>query len=186
MAAGTERQPVEIDVRGGYRLAMHALLHSTFPVRLPRRVRRHLPVDAAWRRWSAAWLGGCVLGVANGVAREKLYAGRVGERTAHQLSTATAIALFAGYFRLLEQRWPIPTARSAAAIGATWVCLTTAFEFGFGLLVAGQSPSALLEDYDLTTGHLWLLVLVWLGAGPTAMRRLAAGSRRGVAHGALA
>lgn len=43
------------------------------------------------RTWAAAWLGAAVLRVANGTAREALYARRVGERTARRLSTATLL-----------------------------------------------------------------------------------------------
>ena len=42
-----------------------------------------------------------MIGIANGVARQATLAKRLDERTAHQLSTLTAIALFAGYFSLL-------------------------------------------------------------------------------------
>jgi hypothetical protein len=31
-----------------------------------------------------------------------------------------------------------------------------------------------LADYDLTSGHLWTLVLAWLALGPLTVRRLAA------------
>ena len=48
--------------------------------------------------WLVAWLGGPLIGIANGTLRELGYRDRVGERTAHQISTGSAIALFAGYF----------------------------------------------------------------------------------------
>ena len=93
-------------------------------LRLPRSVRRRLRTDRVWRAWIAAWAGGSVLGIANGVMREVVYKDRVGELTANQLSAATLIALLALYFWVLERRWPIPTLRGALAIGATWVVLT--------------------------------------------------------------
>jgi hypothetical protein len=121
--------------------------------------------------WLAAWLGGAAIGVANGVTREATVAKRLPERTAHNVSTATAIAAFAGYFRLLDRRWPLPAARDALIVGAGWVAMTVAFEFGFGRLVAKQSWSQLAADYDVRRGRTWPLVLVWLAVGPEAMRR---------------
>jgi hypothetical protein len=113
-----------------------------------------------------------VIGIANGTAREVLYVDRAGELAGHQISTATALALFAAYFWALDRRWPIPTARRALAIGGTWVGITVLFELGFGHWVDGKSWAELAEQYDLATGHVWLLVLVWLGLGPAAVRAL--------------
>jgi hypothetical protein len=130
--------------------------------------------DRTVRRYTAAWLGGIPIAIANGTARELTYKDRVGDVAAHQISTATAIALFAAYFAVLERRWPIPTERCALEVGATWVALTVCFEFGFGHYVDGRSWTDLLRDYDLSRGRLWSLVLVWLAVGPLVVRRLRA------------
>ena len=65
---------------------------------LPRGLRRRLFRDRVRRRWTAAWLGASILGIANGVIREAAYADRIGEQTANQVSGATLVALLAGYF----------------------------------------------------------------------------------------
>jgi hypothetical protein len=119
------------------------------------------------------------LAVANGLSRG-LYAGRLGEARAHQVSTATLIAALLPYARAVERRWPIPTPGAAARIGASWVALTVAFEFGFGHYGARQSWSTLLADYDLRRGRLWPLVLAATAAAPTAAR--AAHPRNHEAH----
>jgi hypothetical protein len=116
-----------------------------------------------------------VIGIANGAARELLYRDRVGDLTAHQLSTGTALGLFAAYLWWLERRWPIPTRRDALEVGMAWLVLTVAFEFGFGHWADGRSWEELLADYDLRQGRLWPLLLVWLGVGPVAVRELLAG-----------
>jgi hypothetical protein len=151
---------------------MSSFAHPSLPAPLRRSHHDRLWADRTWRRWTTAWLGGTVLAIANGVARETLYAGRVGDLAAHQISTATFIALFAAYFAALERRWPIATTRRALEIGATWVILTVAFEFGFGHWVDGKSWSELWANYDVTTGHMFLLVLLWVGAGPAVVRAL--------------
>ena len=119
-------------------------------------------------RWIAAWPGGAVIGVVNGTAREALYARRSGERAAHQISTATIIALLSVYFAALDRRWPLATRGEALGVGAGWLGLTTAFEFGFGRWVAHEDWSELLADYDLSRGRLWSLVLAWTALGPLA------------------
>jgi hypothetical protein len=117
-------------------------------------------------RWIAAWPGGALLGVANGIAREKVYAPRTGELAAHQISTGTLIAALGAYFAALDRRWPLRTRGQALRAGAGWLALTTLFEFGFGHWVADEPWDALLADYDLAHGRLWGLVLAWTALGP--------------------
>ena len=84
------------------------------------------------RAWLLAWVGGPLIGIANGTLREVAYKDRVGELTAHQISTGSAIALFAGYFELLARRRPLASTRETLEVGVAWLALTVAFEFGFG------------------------------------------------------
>lgn len=122
--------------------------------------------------WTVAWLGGSVLGVANGAIRELTYKRRFGERTANQLSTVSLCALLGGYFALLQQRRPLGTRREALEVGAAWAVLTAAFDFGLGRYVDHKSWHELLRDYDLPSGQLWPLVLAWIAVGPLVAREL--------------
>jgi hypothetical protein len=82
------------------------------------------------------------------------------------VSGATAIGGFGAYFWLLDSRWPISTSAQATLIGASWLAMTTAFEFGFGRAVAHQSWEELLTDYDLKTpGHRPCVDCGWAGSG---------------------
>lgn len=123
-------------------------------------------------RWIAAWAGGALIGIANGIAREATYGKRVGEQTAHGLSGLTAVGAFAVYFWALQRRWPLATTEDGVKAGGAWLALTVAFEFGFGRLVAKQSWHELLGDYDLRRGRTWPLVLAWIAVGPAVVRRL--------------
>lgn len=123
-----------------------------------------------YRPWAVAWLGGSVLGIVNGVARELLYADRVGDLTAHQLSGVTLAALMGGYVYALQRRWPLPTAAAAVRVGGLWLGLTAAFEFGFGHYVDGATWGELLRDYNLLDGHIWALCLAWIAAAPSVVR----------------
>jgi hypothetical protein len=128
----------------------------------------------ARRKWIVAWPTGAAIGVANGVVRQAIYAKRLGERPAHQVSTATALAAFAAYFAWLERRSPIRDRTEALQIGGAWLGLTVAFEFGFGRRVAKLSWQELLADYNLAAGRTWPLVLAWLALGPEVVRSLRA------------
>ena len=127
--------------------------------------------DPAFRPWMMAWLGGSILGVMNGVARELLYKERVGPRAADFISTATLIALLALYLSLLQHRWPIRRTSTAYRIGAYWVALTIAFEFGFGHYVDNKSWGELLHNYNVFAGQAWPLVLVWMAIAPAVISR---------------
>ena len=120
----------------------------------------------AWLRWTIAWLGAAALGVANGAARGALYENRIGPRAAHYVSTATLLLLLSAYIRRLSSIWPIPSRADALTIGGAWCGLTIAFEFGFGHLVAGESWSALLAQYNVARGKVWVLIPIWMAIGP--------------------
>jgi hypothetical protein len=124
------------------------------------------------RRWIAAWAGGAIIGVANGVLREATFAKLLGERQGHAASSATAVAAFAGYFSVLQRRWPIPTNGEALRVGSWWLAMTVAFEFGFGRTVGKQSWEQLLADYNLAKGRTWPLVLAWIALGPAVVRKV--------------
>lgn len=128
-----------------------------------------------YRQWALAWFGAAGLGVLNGIARDVLYTERIGEQRSHQVSTATLGAATAVYVRALQRRWPIPTARAAACIGAGWLVATLGFEFGMGRLVTRKPWPELLHDYDVRRGRWWPFFLVWLAAAP-AFARITDGS----------
>jgi hypothetical protein len=120
-------------------------------------------------RWLVAWLGAAAIGVSNGVLREATYGRRLSEGAAHQVSTLTALGGFTAYFGALQRRWPTSSREEAVRIGALWLVLTVAFEFGFGRLVAKQSWDDLLSDYNIARGRTWPLVLAWIAAGPAVV-----------------
>lgn len=124
------------------------------------------------RIYAAGWLGLVFLAILNGTAREKIYAPRMSERTAHQVSTAIGMVLFGVYIWGFSALFPINTTRQALSIGAMWLIMTVAFEFGFGRYVIGHSWATLCHDYDLSRGRIWLLVLIWIAVAPTVFFRL--------------
>jgi hypothetical protein len=138
-----------------------------------RRIRPRLRTRrTSYRPYALAWLGLVVLGVTNGALRVALYDRRLGDQRAHQLSTATAVVLFAAYIYAVDRRWPPPSQRAAVGIGAAWSAATITFELGFGHYVAGTSWSELLHDYDIPDGRLWPLALATIATAPVVARKL--------------
>jgi hypothetical protein len=112
-----------------------------------------------------------VFGVVNGIARELLYRKPLGEGLSHQISGVTLSVAMAAYVVVLERRWKL-SAADARRIGATWLLLTLAFEFGFGRFVDHKTWSELFHDYNLLRGRTWPLVLAFLAALPLLAREL--------------
>lgn len=120
-------------------------------------------------KYTLAWVPMIFIAIMNGSIRQFVYGRWVTELTAHQISCATGIILFFIYALLIAYRMPFTTSRQAWLIGAIWLVLTIAFEFGFGLLIAGHPLSQLLQDYNIAAGRLWPLVLISLFLMPSVI-----------------
>lgn len=117
------------------------------------------------------WFGMMILAIANGTARELLFAPYLSEQAAHQLSTFTLILLFSGYFRFLTIYRPIPSSRQAWIIGACWLVMTLLFETVIGL-ISGADINDLLQHYNIFAGNLWIFIPLWTLFGPVIFQRL--------------
>ena len=106
------------------------------------------------------WLLIAVLANLNGALRQFVIIPLSNEGAGHVISTL----MLAGIVLLttwLTIGWMRPsTAGEAWTIGAVWLLLTLAFEFGFGHYVFGKPWSVLLADYHLDQGRIWTLVPV--------------------------
>lgn len=130
---------------------------------------RHAP-------WLVGWLGLAVLGVANGAAREGLYPDSLSDGDAKRISTVVLAILILGYAAVLQRARPLSRPAVAWRIGALWLALTIAFEFGFGLLT-GTPLEELLADYDVTEGRFWVLIPITTFVAPALTRALFARRR---------
>ncbi|MEI7613793.1 MAG: hypothetical protein WCK63_12860 [Betaproteobacteria bacterium] len=114
-----------------------------------------------------AWLVMLLVSIANGAIRDFSYGQQISELAAHQISTASGIVLLgmviAGYCRLT----PPSSAAEAISLGLFWVGLTLAFEFLFFHYVGGHSWSALLANYNVLEGRVWVLLLAWIAVAPS-------------------
>ena len=123
-------------------------------------------------RYLLAWPLLAVVAIANGVVRQYTYGKAMSDLAAHQVSTLTAILATGAVVWGLNRFWPIASMSEAWKIGACWLMMTIAFEFGFGHYVAGHSWGRLLADYNILQGRVWSLFLVWILVLPALVSSL--------------
>jgi hypothetical protein len=70
------------------------------------------------------------------------------------------------------RRWPPRSDAEALRTGVVWLTMTVAFEFLFFHYASGVPWEKLLEAYDLPSGQLWPLVLIWVTFAPWVLNRL--------------
>ena len=123
-------------------------------------------------RYVNAWFVLLLVAVVNGGLRDLTYGKHVPELLANQLSCASGILLFAVVIHQYVRRWPPASAKQAWFIGLFWIALTVAFEFLFFHYVAGHPWAVLLANYDIASGRLWPLILLWVLVAPYLFYRL--------------
>jgi hypothetical protein len=123
-------------------------------------------------RYLQAWF--TMLGVAmvNGGLRDLTYGRHLPSLLANQLSCLSGIILLGVVIYLYMRRWSLDSARQALYIGLFWMALTMAFEFLFFHYVGGRSWAVLLESYDMASGQLWPLILLWVAVAPWLFYRI--------------
>jgi hypothetical protein len=123
-------------------------------------------------RYLAAWFVLLAIAVINGALRDFTYGRQLPELLANQLSCVSGIILFGVVFYQFVHRWPPASVRQALYIGLFWMVLTVAFEFLFFHYVAGHPWPVLLANYDIASGRLWPLILLWVAFGPYLFFRI--------------
>lgn len=112
--------------------------------------------------WRAVgvWFVILVLANINGAVRQAWLIPRLGEPVGRVVSTL-ALSGIVVLLTWLTIRWMGPASTGdAMRIGVLWLGLTLAFEFLVGHYLFRQPWTALLEDYDITRGRIWVLVLL--------------------------
>jgi hypothetical protein len=109
---------------------------------------------------TAIWLVILVCAVVNGGFREAILLPELGKPAAFLLS-GILLSILIVVVSLAFVRWLAPlNTQQSLGVGLLWVCLTLAFEFGFGRWVQHRGWSELLEAYTFQDGNLWPFVLV--------------------------
>ncbi len=111
------------------------------------------------------WLLMMAVETVHGVLRNRFLVPVIGEVGAGQIGVLIDAALVLA-IAILTIGWiRPPSERALLTIGAVWLVLTLAFEFGLGHAL-GRSWAALLADYDLTRGGLLSIGMVVLALSP--------------------
>lgn len=117
----------------------------------------------------AIWLVMAVLAVLNGIVRETLLIGIVGEYRGHVLSTLLLVLVIvvvaAAFFARTDAAYD---PGELLAIGVAWTALTVGFEFLVGF-VEGTPVSVTLGQYDVAAGQVWILVPLTLLVAPLVL-----------------
>jgi hypothetical protein len=124
-------------------------------------------------RAGLAWLALFVVMFANGVVRVAILQPQLGEDRARQVASLTGLVLVLLVSRLFVGLSPGATMSQLGLVGLAWLAATLAFEFLFGRFVSGLSWTALLADYNILRGRLWVLILLGLCCGPALSGALA-------------
>ena len=111
------------------------------------------------------WLAIIPCAIINGAFRYLALNPLMGEIYAQTLSGVLLCIILFVICWFLIPRIGRGTAKTYWIIGLLWVILTILFEFGFGLLT-GDTFAELIRAYDITTGNLWSLVVIFTGIAP--------------------
>jgi hypothetical protein len=114
----------------------------------------------------AVWLLILAFATANGVLREGMLPKVLPHSTAYVASGILLIACILAVSLITIPWLGHLTLVQYVLVGAWWLGLTLAFEFGFGMLLRGQSFDVMLEGYRFKDGNIWPLVLLAVAAAP--------------------
>lgn len=114
----------------------------------------------------AAWASILCLAIANGALREAVLIPTFGRTGGLVLSGLLLCLLVGAVAHVLVRFTPGITIGRSLLVGVLWVCLTVAFEFGFGRLVQDKPWAELFAAYAFKDGNLWPLVLLVTAAAP--------------------
>ena len=123
-------------------------------------------------RAGVIWFGIMIGAIGNGAFRDGVLVPRVGDPVARAVSCVTLAAIIVAVARI-SLEWIHPTStRQAWTIGAMWLVLTLAFEFGAGHYLFHTPWAALVADYNVLAGRLWILVLIATFTAPVIVYRV--------------
>ncbi len=124
-----------------------------------------------WGRAIAIWLLIVIAESISGTIRQIWLAPAIGERSSHQIGVLIGSALIL-FIAWLTARWlDARTRKMQLQVGALWVVLMVAFEFGVGLAIC-NSIERMLAEYDLSRGGLMGVGFLILLFAPAFVARI--------------
>ena len=111
------------------------------------------------------WLSIIPLAILNGAFREKFLVSWLGENFSEPVSGVILCLLIFVVSLIFIPQLGKGEPKTYWKIGILWIALTIVFETIFGLAI-GKTFDELLKAYDITTGNLWLIVVLFIGIAP--------------------
>ena len=105
------------------------------------------------------------LAILNGGLRDELIAPLIGIEYARPLSGLTLCLLAFAVSLLFIPKLGKGSRKDYLFIGLVWILLTVIFETVM-ILALGNSCGEVIKAYDITTGDLWLMVVLFTGIVP--------------------
>lgn len=106
------------------------------------------------------WFAIMVAAIFNGAMRDVLLVPQWGDPVARGVSSI-ALATLVLLITWVSLPWIKPASMADSwRIGAMWLAMTLAFEFGAGHYLFETPWPALFADYNVLAGRLWILVLI--------------------------
>lgn len=110
------------------------------------------------------------LAICNGILREYILRPHLGKLSLPLSGIILCLMIFCLSFIFIP-RLGKGTQKTYIYIGILWFILTVSFEFFFGLM-SGESITRLLQAYNIFTGNLWTVVLLFTTAAPYLVAKL--------------
>ncbi len=101
----------------------------------------------------------------NGGLRDTFITPLIGENFSRPISGFTLCCLIFIVSFIFVPRLGSGSKKIYIQMGILWILLTIIFETVFGLL-QGNNFNEIINAYDLTTGDLWLIVVIFIGFVP--------------------
>ena len=117
------------------------------------------------------WLGIIPLAILNGALREGFIEPLIGESFARPISGIILCLLVFILSFIFIPKLGKGTNKAYLLIGVLWVFSTIIFETVLGLLI-GMSFNEIIKAYNVTTGNLWLIVVIFIGIVPILIAKI--------------
>ena len=117
------------------------------------------------------WLSIIPLAIANGALREGLLTPLIGDKFAYPISgIILCILIFIVSFIFIPKLGK-GTKKTYLTIGLLWFFSTVIFETVLGLF-EGIAFIEIINAYNITTGNLWLIVVIFTGIAPFLVAKI--------------
>ena len=134
-------------------------------------------LNPLYKAGTIAWVAMLIAAVLNGAFREMVLVARFGPISLPLSGISCAIIFTLITYIMFKCLGGTYTIREVLMLGLVWLLVTVAFEFVFGHYVLGSGWDELIEAYDVTTGNLWSVLLLFTFFLPLMVSRWLVKSR---------